>query len=1004
MYGPVYDGTGFQYFINICSLKHSNVSCIDEDGNSIDALACQVLNNCPAEETCTGKNLGMIAGYYPIDTNLSSHGFVLEYTGGDFGCDTQYRSTNISFICTPDAGVGFPELPDNKEAIEGPPCHYDFYWRSLYGCPLCTEKDYSYYFTECKDNKRTKKYYWNENPKACHDGVALPEDEEIPTNCTTQTVCDPGMYVDGDSGECTPCPAGKYSIGSGSIYSNFAEVPPAFTNKCSGASDCMGFRARNGYLISGYGYDSTLRYTSTFHADGTIAFDYSVYLPSSLTTGKYAYDYSIDDKDKPHFEFSVDDTVVLSVSAKSVYTQDTFTHNVPAGGHILQWRFVQPDSRRIDSDDFAAVELHSVTILGDKYSPLSCTLCPAGTHSADLGSPTCAACPAGTVAASASGASKCVACAADEYSYDGIACVKRPECTAEDWEVVYGPCVNGLSTREWQVVEPSICVKGSYAPKPFDVKTVECAPCPAGTSRAENNTGECLGCPQGKVYSENSSKCEDPAEGHAAIYSKTYFGSEGRKEQQSLPAGWSTGGLEWRAREGYVDSGIVLKDSAQMKSYLTYNDEIVLPSGNLSFEIACVVPRDKNVFLFVNGNRVMLNFIDDYDTIFIDTDNYIERDVVPDNDELHWHKFNVVLPRGKVELTWLTYYTTSASTTSSNTAKFRLRNVKITGLGSGESADLKCPAGYEAAPSKTSCEPCAPGSANPYPGGTCKPCTSGQFAQLEGSEYCKKCYTGSFSNVSATSCITSCSFTTETASYDLTPFSLETQGPLRSTDGSSVYLSICTGKFPDGVCGSTNNESSGFHVCRVAPNGVDYVNFGTNLKFTPMENDTFSLDFLDGDEAFVAGNGGVARSTHIDFKCNMNVGTGYPILEYANETYLSFSWSTYFACRNCIDSDYKRVVGKCKGTKAEVQLIKSGNCYGRAVLEGEPESCQSVAVPIYITVGAGVLLILLVVIIVFVVYRNRQVTSKYQNLKLANPLLADDDTQPMEDINSAVVN
>lgn len=1005
MYGPVYDGTGFQYFINICSLKHSNVSCIDGDGNSIDALACQVLNNCPAEETCTGKNLGMVAGYYPIDPAISTHGFVLEYTGGDFGCDTEYRSTNITFICTPDAGVGFPAKPDEKETIEGPWCHYDFYWRSLYGCPVCTENDYSFYYTECKDNKRTKVYYWNENPRACHDGVELPPNEEVPTNCTAETVCPPGEYADGTTGECAACPAGKYSVGAGSYYDNFEDVPSAFTNRCTGSSGCTPFRARNGYLISGYGYDSTLRYTSTFIAEGSVTFEYSAYLPSSETV-KYTYGSDIDSDAKPHFEFSVDDEVVLNVTTRSTYSYDTFTHKLSSGGHILQWRFVRPDSRRVDSEDFAAVELHTVTILGDKYSPTSCSSCPPGTFMAESGGSLCTPCPSGSIAAAPSGASKCVACAADEYTYDGITCHKRVACTAADWNLVYGSCVNGLVTREWALAQPSVCDSSSYTPAALENATVECAPCPVGMSRDANNSGECVGCPEGKVYNESVGGCVVPASGHAAIYSKVFFG-EGARMGKELPAGWSTSGLGWRQREGFVDSGVIPMTSSEVKSILTYNGEIVIPLGTLSFEIACTVRNDRNVFLFLNGDRVMLNFIDDYNSLrgINDNDNVNTPiinsvDVVVGNDDVHWYKFNVDLPRGSVSLAWLTYYA-SSSTTTSNEARFYLRNVQISGLKDGESVNYECPAGYEAADDQLSCEPCPAGSANPRAGGTCSMCFGGQFSRFEGSTHCKKCYAGSSSTAGSTSCSTTCSFTSESASYDLSPFSIETQGPFRSTDGSSIYMSICTGKFPVGLCGSTGNASSGFHICRVAPNGVDYVNFGTNLMFTQKSDMNISLDFFDGDEVYVDGTS-VSRSTHIDFVCNVNVGTGYPILKFANESHLDFTWTTYFACRSCVSSDYAVIETKCEGGYKYIRTSKKEGvaCYGEYMAPAISEKCNSMTVSIYIPVIAAIVLVTLIAVIVLAVYRNRVVTAKYQNLKLANPLLADDDAQIMDDVSN----
>lgn len=1002
MYGPVYDGTGFQYFINICSQKHSNVSCIDEDGKSIDALACQVLNNCPAEVTCTGKNLGMVAGYYPLDASQGTQGFVLEYTGGDPGCDGMFRSVNVTFLCTPDAGVGFPAKPDDKEEIEGPGCHYDFTWRSLYGCPVCTERDYSYYYTECKDNKRRKVYFWNENPRACHDGVALPADEIVPTNCSTQTICAEGKYVDGLTGACVDCPEGTYSVGPGSRYESFTEVPAAFTNRCGGDSSCLPFRARNGHLISGYGAESVLRYTATFVMEGSVSFDYSLYLPSPADAVQHDV--------RPGFEFSVDGVALLSLSNASIYGCAQFTHDLTAGGHVLEWRFTGADSRRTDSEDFAAVELHSIVIRGDKYSPLSCTPCPAGYFQASTGAAACTPCPTGTVVASPTAATKCVACGADEYSFDGVACQKRPECTAADWEAIYGPCIAGKASRAYVKLAPTVCTGGSYVPPSTANETVDCPPCPPGTAR-KGGDGECVGCSNGLVAQEKNGTwtCVETAKGHAAVYSSVFFG-ENDTAMAELPQGWETSGLGWRVRTGYVDSGVVPVASTPMKSFLTYKTEIVVPQGSVSFDVACSVPRDRNIFLFVNNQRFPLSFLDEDYYGFYSTNTNTNTNNNEEEEDPKWTPFTVPVERGPLELTWVSYYA-RADTVSASVPKFRLRNVRITGVAAGgESASQQCPAGTEASAAKTACEPCPAGSMSSTPGGVCEECYPGTFSNTPGAVACDICYAGTSSELprGSTRCVTACVFSVgPTETYNLTLLGLEAQGPLHSADGSRVYLSVCSGKFPEGVCGSSaNTSSSGFHVCRVASDGVAYDNYGTNLKFVPSGvQNHFALDFLDGAKTVP---GGVPRSTRINFACNVNIGTGYPILEFANESHLEFSWVSYIACRNCVkETDYERVVGKCKNSKAKVELVKKGECYGPSVISEADEKCKDVVVPIVVPVVSGIILVLLVVVIALVIYRNRVITTKYENLRLANPLLADEGGL-MEDISeskdSSIVN
>ena len=104
-------------------------------------------------------------------------GFVARYTMGTPGCGPVTRGpnyprvTNITFVCDTTAGVG--QWAKQGTKIENPPCNYNFVWRSLYACPLCTEAMYSYFYSPCIAGSRQKVYYWLDAPLMCNDGILL---------------------------------------------------------------------------------------------------------------------------------------------------------------------------------------------------------------------------------------------------------------------------------------------------------------------------------------------------------------------------------------------------------------------------------------------------------------------------------------------------------------------------------------------------------------------------------------------------------------------------------------------------------------------------------------------------------------------------------------------------------------------------------------------------------------------------------------------------------------
>jgi len=233
MYGPIIDTErdNLAYYINICSMEHSNTSCFDpETGEGMFTYACEVVSG---SDIGKAMNLGDTVGYYEY-RNGTDFGVTIEYTHGTPGCSTDQlpaveRSINITLICDSMAGKVFYALlkidvflfreigvleggnPIHKggntwEDWQTSPerCKYQFVWRSVYGCPLCSAKHYRSFYGACQDGHRTVSFDWIENPKPCHGGVRLPQTLRSP--CNSSIVCEDGEFLtEGDV--CQKCPA-----------------------------------------------------------------------------------------------------------------------------------------------------------------------------------------------------------------------------------------------------------------------------------------------------------------------------------------------------------------------------------------------------------------------------------------------------------------------------------------------------------------------------------------------------------------------------------------------------------------------------------------------------------------------------------------------------------------------------------------------------------------------------------------------------------------------------
>ena len=183
MYGPVFkrenDTMGLhEYFLNVCTKDQTNATCLDSKGKPLYAYACQI-----PEGKSAAKSLGDTINFERLP-DTPGDGVLVRYTGGTPGClsraapddDTlvpRAREAAIHFVCDVLAGRGSPTHRPHVETIETAPCYYEFEWRSIFACRLCTMDDYDYVETDCLRGQAERQYFWKE-PRHCYQGVALP--------------------------------------------------------------------------------------------------------------------------------------------------------------------------------------------------------------------------------------------------------------------------------------------------------------------------------------------------------------------------------------------------------------------------------------------------------------------------------------------------------------------------------------------------------------------------------------------------------------------------------------------------------------------------------------------------------------------------------------------------------------------------------------------------------------------------------------------------------------
>eukprot|EP01087_Luapelamoeba_hula_P010552 TRINITY_DN2795_c0_g1_i1.p1 TRINITY_DN2795_c0_g1~~TRINITY_DN2795_c0_g1_i1.p1 ORF type:complete len:1862 (-),score=142.29 TRINITY_DN2795_c0_g1_i1:134-5719(-) len=1023
MWGPIFDPVNRQsYFLNVCTRDHANSTCRNTDGSIMDTFACQIT----AQHA--SKDLGRIMSFaYIPPQNLEEERVILSYsygkqceqdtwsrseeeepsntyiglrTGGDIQAIKEFyetapvtiteqegevslsssyleqrfrpmRATNVTIICDPTAGLGYPQAP--PEGIEDPfaLCRYEFLWYSIYGCHICTENDYDYRYTACENGLRTKKYYWKFSPRRCVDGVTeLPAD--VFEACSPSTVvCGDGEYISPKLGNCTTCPPGNFSIGSGERTEWWSQDLKGFTVYCETDKQvikptCSGSWVPEGRTITAKGnlIDTTvLQAERNFISEGSVTFDFSLFT----------------EKEEP-FTFLIDDKVIVSYNHTTILGHQVYVRaSISKGTHVFKWKF----SPFYSDNKPRIAMIWSILFRGTQYSEAFCTPCPGNTVQEQPGSANCHVCPRNSVYSSPT---QCTTCADNTFALPGdTMCRTMAPCAADDYYQVYGTCQNGQRSTYWLPKQPKIC-SGDATPTPLQVA----CECPKGYYIQDD---KCVTCPAGK-YHENG-RCLSAEPGAAVVKVREWLSSAADTEvtvtsivrdtkRDSGDHVWDTGctgdcGTEgWRIMGAYADSGPHYDTAI---SWLSFHSTLET-DGEILFTIDVSTHHPV-------GPDISLEF-------------YIDDMVMNVPRQPNAQHLSFVVKAGRHRFLWIHR---QASQAINGDYVTRLSNVVLTGTTDGGMVKISCPAGYFSVGNTAPCTPCAPGYYAPTSRSTqCVPCPHGTFAAGETSSECLRCGTGTVPNKeeAATTCLTTCKFDVNstvknaegvslpvTYHWDLTPLS---KVPPLSSDameklGMKFTMQLCDKMTP---AQQANGCKQPTFVCEEEPANHEFFPAGSLLSFdqNPPEKltDGFMLTYSHGSSKDCEGR---ERRSIIEMKCRIGA-TPYTMFKLDYEHYESaaracefrFIMETEYACPFCTDQDIKVIHSECVEGSREIKYETKIPCLG--VPKSRTESCSNIEVNEFaILVIAGAVVAAFGVLIAMAIFfwnKKRQMAQKYDLL------------------------
>ena len=931
MYGPVYDNRQNSYFLNICTKEHNNNTCIDLHHNPVDSYACQVTSY-------FGVDLGNMFGILPLRSNYTGlEGVTIHLTNGS-SCFNQtsgsyfHRQTYIDIICDPYAGIGSPVAAAENNVVEDSKCVYQFSWNSLYGCHVCTEDDYTYITTKCRENMRQIEYIWKDNPKACHSGVSLPDPQNIPCGIFDTTSCPPGQYLDISLNvrSCVDVDAGFFSIGGGLIYNNWDPTPEGFITV--GFEPCAeGIRSTsiNSYLL---------------------------YLENFVEVGSFKVTFKVlGVENNGGFSIYLDDDLYLGpiLSTDGLFTT-IIIPNISVGQRLIKLAY--ENGIYIGDNEFGkGVVISEIVCVGLAYAAEYQLPCPAGTFS-NTGAIECTKCPENTYSDETS--DSCIDCEEGYYSFEGASeCIPKPNCTIDDYQKVYGPCVNGYRTAIYTPIAPYICdILGDDDLRAIVVSSddkIECDyyPCEPGEYRNSNSDAACRTCDIGYYWDSSSNKCSQSDIGYAGLLQTGFY----NQPESVLPVQFVTGcngnclGYGgWRSRNDYLDSGYY---SNFVDVFLDLNINLLF-DGSVTFDYDIEGSMENGIYVFVNHQQQDIEF---HPNLKKRTTSIIQ------------------LNEGPNTIRWVYHQ-------NGEEGRAILKNIIIEGAG-GATNQIPCPPGsYSAKKGSNSCTSCSVGTYSSSPAsGSCTPCSNNFFAESEGATLCIACGENTISNSDRDDCNTTCVFNiSENRTVDFNLLSEKLTSPFYLSSSQQLLLNLCEKRANSLFCFDSNGDSIDTYSCQVNSNGYG-IDSGRILSVHVEENDDITFLYTNGDTTEQCAQ---PIQTEIRFHCDALNDNSLPYaLPQSNDCHLVLQWDISYACPVCGDSDYALRESDCENGISTSANIRQTNCSGILVKDSETNECTtSLSVSIIVIIAVVIVLFILVVVIIIIVVWNGKIHSDYKAL------------------------
>uniref|UniRef100_A0A9J2P5S7 MRH domain-containing protein n=1 Tax=Ascaris lumbricoides TaxID=6252 RepID=A0A9J2P5S7_ASCLU len=328
----------------------------------------------------------------------------------------------------------------------------------------CTADDFIYEYTTCDERgERWRVAVPKHEDLRCDGGSPLPTRG---TNCSFS--CQSGMFLDIDTQQCVHCAKGSYSLGGGTRFDEFTQLPTGFvvenidvsvdrmlTNQK--ATECpaeTGWIVKNSELM----YVPTpclskLTYSATLVRPGYVEYTYRMPRNSRGLVFNVVVKNEQCQSYRDQLKQLMSGTTKERPSHRSEEDGEWQRRRIElrTGPNVITWS-VANNRDAISTAD--VITLSKIDIVGIPFAR-QCTLCPAGTYSGK-GAKECAPCPAGYF--STKGSSQCGKCPLSQFSGPRAArCIDRPKCTENDYYPTIEPCIDGKTRTVYKKVQPNIC-------------------------------------------------------------------------------------------------------------------------------------------------------------------------------------------------------------------------------------------------------------------------------------------------------------------------------------------------------------------------------------------------------------------------------------------------------------------------------------------------------------------------------------------------------------------